>query len=411
MDERRYYGLDALRGGMMMLGIVLHAALLYMAAPPVDMPIPTDRNNAYTFDVLFHFIHSFRMPTFFVLAGFFTSLLLEKRGLWGTYKNRGARVLAPLVAAIVVILPVTGLFMLDFMLSARFGTHDIWPKLAQVQLFAHELGQKLGHPVDSVSLGHLWFLYYLCLFYLGIPAYRWLARQSLRFEAGVKKSMASPAVPLLLGCLTAATLWTFPGGQVHDSFMYLKPHVPSLIYYGSFFLLGYIFQGYREWLESARRWLPWSAALSLVLFPLSLYLTALDLAAMPQAVGPHAMEAYAFGPHLAATLAHGLCTWALIYFCFGFALRYFDFASPWTLYYSQSSYWVFLIHMPLVALAGWWLVQFDLPAIFKFLCVVGFTMLISLVTYHYAVQKTWVSVFLNGQRFNLNWPWQSSGAN
>src|SRR5204863_32702 len=64
-DERRYYGLDALRGGMMMLGIVLHAAEFYLAAPPPALPMPTDRNTSYVFDLLFHFIHSFRMPTFF----------------------------------------------------------------------------------------------------------------------------------------------------------------------------------------------------------------------------------------------------------------------------------------------------------------------------------------------------------
>ena len=69
MDDRRYYGLDALRGGMMMLGIVLHGATFYLVSPPATMPIPTDRNNAFIFDLLFHFIHSFRMPTFFVLAG------------------------------------------------------------------------------------------------------------------------------------------------------------------------------------------------------------------------------------------------------------------------------------------------------------------------------------------------------
>ena len=32
MDERRFYGLDALRGGMMMLGIVLHGAGFYLAS-------------------------------------------------------------------------------------------------------------------------------------------------------------------------------------------------------------------------------------------------------------------------------------------------------------------------------------------------------------------------------------------
>ena len=90
--ERRYYGLDALRGVMMMLGIVLHAANFYLAAPPPIFPIPSDRNNSLFFDLLFHFIHQFRMPTFFVLAGFFSALLVEKRGLWGTYKDCPAKV-------------------------------------------------------------------------------------------------------------------------------------------------------------------------------------------------------------------------------------------------------------------------------------------------------------------------------
>ena len=57
--ERRYYGLDALRGGMMLLGIVLHSANLYLAAPPPHFPFPMDRNNSLLFDLLFHLIHQF----------------------------------------------------------------------------------------------------------------------------------------------------------------------------------------------------------------------------------------------------------------------------------------------------------------------------------------------------------------
>ncbi len=396
MDERRYYGLDALRGGMMMLGIVLHAALLYLADPPPAMPVPTDRNHAYVFDVLFHFIHSFRMPAFFVLAGFFTSLLVEKRGLWGTFKNRGARVLAPLLVAMVVILPVTALLTIDFMLSVRFGTHDLWPNLAQARAFGEEMRLKTGVPAGTPALLHLWFLYYLCLFYLLIPVCQWLVRRSLAYEAGVRKLLASPAGLVVFGLFTAATLWPFHGAQVHDGFMFLKPHVPSLVYYGSFFVFGYCFHFYRDFLQVLARWVPWLAALALVLFPLSLYVSHLEHAAAPPALGQH----------LVAVLVHGLCTWTLIYLVIGFALRRFDYESPWTLYYSQSSYWVFLLHMPVVALAGWWLVQFDLPTTVKFLCVVGFTAMVCFVTYHYGVQKTWISVFLSGQRFNLKWPWQ-----
>ena len=181
MDDRRYYALDALRGGLMMLGIVLHSAVLYLAAPPVAAPIPTDPNNAYVFDLIFYFIHSFRMPTFFVLAGFFTALLVERRGLWGTYKNRAARVLAPMLAGIVTVLPLAGLFMIDFMLSARFGVHAVLPDVTLLRQLVESI-QSAGFPVDQPTLGHLWFLYYLCFFYLLIPACQFLVRRSLRIE-------------------------------------------------------------------------------------------------------------------------------------------------------------------------------------------------------------------------------------
>ena len=143
MDDRRYYGLDALRGGMMMLGIVLHSATLYLASPPPHIPLTTDRNTSYLMDLLFNFIHSFRMPTFFVLAGFFASLLVEKRGLWGTYKNRVARIVGPLVAGMFTVLPLSMLFMLDFMVSVKFGTHDILPSrddLAKIEREARAQG-------------------------------------------------------------------------------------------------------------------------------------------------------------------------------------------------------------------------------------------------------------------------------
>lgn len=55
---------------------------------------------------------------------------------------------------------------------------------------------------------------------------------------------------------------------------------------------------------------------------------------------------------------------------------------------------------------GLMLVPYDLPAVFKFLCVAAFTTIVCFLTYHYWVQRTWVSDFLNGRRFDLNWPWR-----
>ena len=394
MDNRRYYGLDALRGSMMMLGIILHGATFYLAAPPPAFPIPADRNNSYVFDLVFHFIHSFRMPTFFVLAGFFTSLLVEKRGLWGTYKNRAARVLAPLLAGLVTVLPLASLFAIDFMVSVRFGTHNLIPDRSQVRTLGEEM-LKAGIPADQPSLGHLWFLYYLCFFYLLIPACQFLVKRSLPVEQGVRRLLVSPVALALFGLYAAATLWPFRGGQVHEGFVFLKPHLPSLVYYGSFFVFGYVFHYYRDVLQAFVRYAGRCAALALILFPLSLYASHLENSA----------SAPAFGIHLAAVIVHGFCTWALIYAFVGGVLRFFDYESPWTLYASQSSYWVFLVHLPLVCFAAWWLVPYDIPAMLKFLAAVSFTTVVCFVTYHYWVQRTWVSQFLNGRRFDLKWPW------
>ena len=394
MDDRRYYGLDALRGGMMMLGILLHGGMFYIVDLPPTAPLLTDRNTTYLADFMFTFIHSFRMPAFFVLSGFFTSLLVEKRGVWGTYKNRGARVLLPLLAAVVTVLPLTLFFMADAMISARFGTHDIVPSMSKMNVIGREMIAK-GFPADQPAILHLWFLYYLLFFYLTIPLCRWLVRCSLPYEQAIKRFVASPFALVVFGLYTTATLWPYRGGEVMEGFVFLKPHIPSLIYYGSFFILGYVFHYYRDILKTFSSNLHWYALLALVLYPLSMYASHLEYTT----VGSTAAI------HLLAVILHALCTWVLIYLFMGCALRFFDFESPWILYTSQSSYWVYLMHMIPVALASWWLMQFDFPAVLKYLIVVGFATVFCFGTYHYFVQKTWISVFLNGRRFDLNWPW------
>src|SRR5258706_2097483 len=392
--ERRYYGLDALRGGMMMLGIVLHSAELYLAAPPPQIPFASDRQSSLVCDVLFHFIHDFRMPTFFVLAGFFSALLVEKRGLRETYKNRAARVVAPLAAALVTILPLTLVLMLDFVLAARSGVCELLPDPVLLGRLNGEAAAQ-GFPVGKPVALHLWFLLYLCYFYLLLPACQWLARLCRRWERGLQAVLGSPAAVVPLGLYTALTLLPYRGAELLEGFIFFTPHPPSLLYYGSFFVLGYLFRHFPALLETAKRHVRAFGTLGALLFPVALYASHLEYTAGPGG-----------GVHLAAALANGLCTLAFVYFFIGCALRYFDYAATWILYASQSSYWVFLVHMPLVGLAGWWLTAYDLPALAKFALVVAFVCAVCFVSYHYAVQRTWVSVFLNGRRFNLPAPWK-----
>lgn len=396
-DDRRYYGLDALRGGMMLLGIVLHSATLYLAAPPPHVPMVGDPNKSLVMDAIFDFIHSFRMPTFFVLAGFFTALLVEKRGVWGAYRNRLARIAAPLAAGMLTILPLTLFFMLDFVLSARYGTHDLVPNLRDMERFDRE-ARAQGVP-SGIPVMHLWFLLYLCYFYLLIPFCRMLVRWSLPIEARLGRFLASPWSLPVFALYTAATLWPYPGGQVFGDFIFLGLSPPAVLYYGSFFVIGYVFHHYRAATARLVHYLPWCAAAAVVLFPLSLYASHLEYT--------HAASEPGF--HLLAVVLHALCTWTLIWLFVGMALRYFDRPTPWALYASQSSYWVFLLHLPVVCLVAWLLVPVDVSALLKFAVVSGVTTVVCFATYHYWVQDTWVGVFLHGRRFQLDWPWRTRG--
>lgn len=393
MDNRRYYGLDALRGGMMMLGIVIHGAGFYLVVPPPHVPLFMDPARTYVADFFFAFVHSFRMPTFFVLAGFFASLLVEKRTIPGMFRDRAARILLPLVLSVPVILLPTLVLVVDFGIAVRFGVHEWLPQRRLADQMGAEIAQA-GFPTGFPLL-HLWFLYYLCFFYLAVPACHALTRRTARHEAAVTGFLTSASAPVVYVAFTCATLWPYKGAVVMEGFVFLTPHVPSLLYYGSFFVLGYVFQHHRAVLPTMARQAPRAALLAAILLPASYLATHLEY---------RSGNSVAF--HVPAVIANAACTWALVYAFIGGALRLFDRPSAWALYASQSAYWVYLVHMPLVTLAAFVLLPYDVPGLVKALIVMAFTALVSFATYHYLVQRTWVSRLLHGKRFDLDWPWR-----
>ena len=99
---RRYHSLDGLRAVMMLLGLVLHAAISYGAFPYRDAWPFKDRSTLPLFDILVFTIHIFRMPVFYVMAGFFAAMLHLRRGPGGLVRNRATRILVPFVVGWVV---------------------------------------------------------------------------------------------------------------------------------------------------------------------------------------------------------------------------------------------------------------------------------------------------------------------
>lgn len=92
----RLHYLDNLRALAMIGGIFFHALLAYSPALH-KLWLTADRQQSVVVDVVGWFSHLFRMPLFFVIAGFFVAYLVSKRGMRGMMINRVKRVLLPLI--------------------------------------------------------------------------------------------------------------------------------------------------------------------------------------------------------------------------------------------------------------------------------------------------------------------------
>ncbi len=152
---RRSY-LDALRAGAMLLGIVLHASLSFF--PSYWMV--TDRSQNSAFGVVFSAIHGFRMPLFFVMSGFFSAMLLHRRGRRALVHHRFRRVLLPLLAGMVTIVPLTfGISTLAMSNASRkpdgvapaAGASTIWEAARAGDLDALERHLANGSKVDAMD--------------------------------------------------------------------------------------------------------------------------------------------------------------------------------------------------------------------------------------------------------------------
>lgn len=92
----RLHGLDALRGFALLLGVALHASLSWLPGSEYYWIVSdTERSNALA--LWFYLIHLFRMPLFFLIAGYFGRMSLQRLGLRAFVSDRRKRILMPLL--------------------------------------------------------------------------------------------------------------------------------------------------------------------------------------------------------------------------------------------------------------------------------------------------------------------------
>ena len=103
---QREHHWDAIRALLMLLGIPYHVALSYRSD---HAWIVHSGEGAPVFIYVAEFIHFFRMPAFFFIAGYFAALLLARRTPTEWLRGRLVRLGVPFVACLVTLVPLLNL--------------------------------------------------------------------------------------------------------------------------------------------------------------------------------------------------------------------------------------------------------------------------------------------------------------
>lgn len=368
-DIIRYHGLDALRALAMAMGIVLHAALPYFFTGGFW---PSDDQSG-PIKAIFEFIHIWRMPVFFMLSGFLSALVISRRSTVYWADHRFKRVALPLL---IFWLPIA---------------------LVLPQIFGYGFkGEFPGSDAIKAEIffnpNHLWFLIHLLLFVgiVGIIRLTSLATATIFRPRIFKTPWAMFArffvrviyLPVPLGIIIILFFVLIPtGGEL----------ISNLAATSIYFFLGYGLFSNKSLFERMKS--HWIYYMAFALIALAAYLWLISELGTYDPKNEKDAPLWALVIVLKATCA--------ILFSYGFIglseVKFGSDSHTWR-WLSDSAYWVYLVHLPIVTMITFAMFSISIPVELKFIVSIVLTSIIGVVTYKYLVRGTVVGLLLNGKR-------------
>jgi len=241
---------------------------------------------------------------------------------------------------------------------------------------------------------HLWFLWFLCWLVVGFSGYALVMRR-LGWRSLPPWLVVSPLRFLWLLPLTMIPQWFMGRAMPNfgpDTSLGILPLPQVLIYYAIFFGFGALYYDCDDRAGRLGKW--WWLALPvslLVIYPAGMGVVFGD-AQLAQTI-PSPVARRVISTFLQVTYAW-LMSCGLIGFCRVVLAR----ERRWIRYLSDSAYWLYIAHIPLVIGLQAVLRDWKAPAIGKFAVICLIVTLVLLVSYETVVRYTWLGRLLNGRR-------------
>ncbi len=359
----RIYYLDAMRSILMMLGIVLHAAVVLS-----DGSWLFEINESNLYNSISDFIHLFRMPAFFIISGFFCHMTLSRYGARLFLKVRIPRILIPLIVTALTLNSLQ-----NYLLS---GYSPV-----EFSLYASEYwleGRWVSHLWFLISLIYYFFIFTFCYYFfktIVVTLLNWISWLYLR---------SSALSLILISIITVLTI------KVSYLVSFIVPNnqydwgLGETLYYCIYFFFGFMAGHNRKVLDHFTQF-SWSTIIVTLLVLCSAYwLLESQLIASINTL---------------KLLITSLCSWLLSYFCFLLFKRLYNTQSKFFSYFSEASYSIYLFHHVLIIAYAIVLHQFALPYWLMFLLLMLITFITTVIIHHFIINRlTLLKLLFNGKR-------------
>jgi len=231
---------------------------------------------------------------------------------------------------------------------------------------------------------HFWFLYDLLYLIVGFVALASLLK-FLPFPGLLSWLAESPIRILWLIPLTWWAQFSMDQNFIGaDTSVTLEQNWIKLGYYGIFFGYGAICFGHSRFIEKVgRRW--------------SLYLL-LSILIYSVAIALQMGEEFELRKPIVSFLS-ATFVWLLIFAMIGLFRKFCSKENPRIRYISDSAYWLYLGHLPIIQLVQIWVAEWPIPSLIKYVFVCIATTGLLLLSYRYLIRFTWVGTMLNGKRY------------
>ena len=373
----RIHSLDSLRAIMMLLGLVIHSAITYGVTDWGNAWSLKDPNTVHlSNDYIVEFIHAFRMQIFFAVAGFFGAMLFYERKPLKMIKNRVARIVMPFIVFVIILWP-TILFTFTYTRLVFGGD----PEALTNTLAVFSSWETFIPPRTF----HLWFLYYLAIITLTSVVlgliFKLLPNLSARISHLFRWIMTQNLGRIIIFASITGVVYLLMGTyQVPTSTSFI-PDFQVYIYYLMFYMFGWILFKSKHLLGSFMKYDYTNTLVGVMLFTLVFFMEENWNAATIITV-------------------KSVMVWAFIFGITGLFIRFASNHSSKMRYISDSSYWVYLIHLSFTAILPGLIADWKLPSTLKFFLVLTVTGVICFVSYHYLVRGTFIGKFLNGRKYS-----------